>query len=114
MPSLSTLRFIIRCFNIAVAILTGLACTKTWIFIWGGVALFGFWADEALNKANEQESIIDDLKKQIKYKDELLSSLQAEKHPIGDSIKQNTKIESTFQDRLQVATFRLKRMNNKK
>ena len=114
MPSLSTLRFIIGCFHIAAAILTGLAYPKTWIFIWGGAALFGFWADEALNKVNEQESIIDNLKRQLKYKDELLSSLQAEKHPIGDSIKQNTKIESTFQDRLQVATFRLKRMNNKK
>ena len=45
MPSLSTLGFIIGCFHIAAAILTGLAYPKTWIFIWGGAALFGFWAD---------------------------------------------------------------------
>ncbi len=114
MPSPNTLKCTIGCFHVVAAVLIGLSYPKAWIFIWGGATLFGFLADEALSKANEQESIIDDLKKQIKYKDELLSSLQAEKHPIGDSIKQSTKIESTFQDRLQVTTFRLKRMNNKK
>ncbi len=66
MASLNTLGIIIGCFHITAAILTGLAYPKTWIFIWGGAALFGFWADEALNKVNEQKSTIDDLKKTIK------------------------------------------------
>lgn len=114
MPSLNTLKCIIGCFHAVAAVLIGLSYPKAWIFIWGGAALLGFWADEALSKASEQESIIDDLKKQIKYKDELLSSLQAVKYPTGNSIKPSAKVESTFQDRLQVATFRLKRMNNKK
>jgi len=114
MPSLNTLKCIIGCFHVIAAVLIGLSYPKAWIFIWGGAALFGFWADDALNKVNEQESIIDNMKRQLKYKDELLSTLQSKKHHTEDNIKPNAKIESTFQDRLQVTTFRLKRMNNKK
>ena len=118
MPSLSTLGFIIGCFHIAAAILTGLAYPKTWIFIWGGAALFGFWADEALNKVNEHESIIDNLKRQLKSKDELLSSLQIKKHTkkefAEDSLKSKADSVSNLQEQLQVTTFRLKRMNSKK
>ena len=114
MPTLNTLKCIIGCFHVVAAVLIGLSYPKAWIFIWGGAALFGFLADEALSKANEQESIIDDLKKQIKYKDELLSTLQSKKHHTEDNIKPNAKIESNLQEQLQVTTFRLKRMNSKK